>query len=539
MAQLHVNDLEASLVSNAPWIDPLIGGGDLANWNWLVPARNTIEYTFFIAADAAAFLGITNSPTAAFTDGQRAAAREILAYAGSVTGLNFVETNSSEADLYFGSVDIPDLGVVAATIRTLSYESTGNVVTSSTLDQYVFLDNREYARINNTLLAGNQGYEVLLHEIGHTLGLKHPFESSPTLSPELENTSQTVMSYTELGGPYSTFRELDLAALTYIYGFDGVYGTWGVGGNGYYYQGTSTDDSFTSRSGMFAWSGLGGHDTLSLALPMQTSSFTPGPQNAWMLVAQSGSVNYVGADIETLVFPDNTIGYSELLRGFQVSAQTRFGTPRADTLSGSASNDVLFGRRGDDTLNGGGGVDIAVYQGPRGAYAISQTGAPGARRAEVSDLAAGVDGNDTLTGIERLTFVDISVALDLDGAAGMTAKLLGALFGPQFLQDRLAVAIGLQLFDAGLSYIEIASRAAADPLFTQLAGSASNTAFVNHVYRNVTGSLPSQSELGFYVNLLDSGAHTKGSLGVLAAETPLNQEHINLVGLQQAGLEYI
>jgi hypothetical protein len=272
---------------------------------------------------------------------------------------------------------------------------------------------------------------------------------------------------------------------------------------------------------------------------MQTSSFTLGPQNAWILVTQSGSVNYVGADVETLVFPDNTIGYSELLRGLQVSAQTRFGTPRADTLSGSSGNDVLFGRRGDDTLNGGGGVDTAVYQGQRGAYAISQTGTPGARRAEVVDFASGIDGHDRLSGIERLKFTDISVALDLDGAAGMTAKLLGALFGPPLVQDRLAVAIGLSLFDAGLSYTEVASRAAADPLFIQLAGSASNAAFVSHVYRNVTGSLPSQSELALYVNMLDSGAHSKGTLGVFAAETPENQAHINLVGLQQAGLEYV
>jgi hypothetical protein len=539
MAQLRVNDVEASLVSNAPWIDPLIGGGEIANWNWLVPARNTIEYTFFIAADAAAVLGITNGPTAAFTQGQRAAAREILAYVSSVTGLNFVETNSSEADLYFGAIDIPDFAVAGAAVWTFGYESSGNLVTSSTLNQYVFLDNREFARTNTTLVAGNEGYEVLLHEIGHTLGLKHPFESSPTLSPELENTSHTIMSYSEVGGPYATFRELDLAALAYLYGFDGVNGTWGVGGDGYYYQGTSADDSFMSRNGMFAWSGLAGHDTLSFATPLQLSSFTLGPQNAWMLVSQTGSVNYVGADIETLVFPDNAISYSELLRGFEVSAQTRFGTPDADTLRGSAGNDVLFGRTSDDILNGEGGLDSAVYQGPRGAYAISQTGTPGARRADVVDSAANRDGHDTLTGIERLKFTDLSIALDLDGAAGMTAKLLGALFGPQLVPDRLAVGIGLQLFDAGLSYAEVASRAAADPFFTQLAGSASNTAFVNHVYRNVTGSLPSQSELELYMNLLESGVHTRGSLGVLAAETPLNQEHINLVGLQQVGLEYV
>ena len=43
---------------------------------------------------------------------------------------------------------------------------------------------------------GDLGKFVLLHEIGHALGLKHPFEGFPTLSKEEDNTNYTVMSYT-------------------------------------------------------------------------------------------------------------------------------------------------------------------------------------------------------------------------------------------------------------------------------------------------------------------------------------------------------
>ncbi len=41
---------------------------------------------------------------------------------------------------------------------------------------------------------------------------------------------------------------------------------------------------------------------------------------------------------------------------------------------------------------------------------------------------SGTDGTDTLTNVERLKFSDFSVAPDVSGYAGTTAKILGAVF---------------------------------------------------------------------------------------------------------------
>lgn len=43
---------------------------------------------------------------------------------------------------------------------------------------------------------GARGYALIVHEMGHALGLKHPFEAPAMLPSELDNQSVSVMSYT-------------------------------------------------------------------------------------------------------------------------------------------------------------------------------------------------------------------------------------------------------------------------------------------------------------------------------------------------------
>jgi hypothetical protein len=61
---------------------------------------------------------------------------------------------------------------------------------------------------------------------------------------------------------------------------------------------------------------------------------------------------------------------------------------------------------------------------------------------------------------------------------------------------------------------------------------------VTLLYTNVVGVAPSAADLAFYTGLLDSKAHTPGSLGLLAAETSLNLANIDLVGLTATGLAF-
>ncbi|SFP21350.1 Regulatory P domain of the subtilisin-like proprotein convertase, partial [Variovorax sp. 770b2] len=80
-----------------------------------------------------------------------------------------------------------------------------------------------------------------------------------------------------------------------------------------------------------------------------------------------------------------------------------------DDLSGGAGNDVLIGGRGDDNLKGGDGIDVAQYAGSYADYRITKLdSANGSTRYRVVDTRTGQDGADTLTGIEKLSFADVS-----------------------------------------------------------------------------------------------------------------------------------
>ncbi|MBK6296467.1 MAG: hypothetical protein IPF55_21355 [Rhodoferax sp.] len=203
------------------------------------------------------------------------------------------------------------------------------------------------------------------------------------------------------------------------------------------------------------------------------------------------------------------------------------GNALDNVLIGNEGHNSFTGAGGNDNIDGGAGADTAVYSASRSNYTWAKT----STGFTVVD-STGAEGTDTLSGIERLHFSDTKLAYDLDGHAGQTAKLLGAVFGVAYVTNKQYVGIGLQLLDGGMSYEQLAS------LAVEVTGKTSHAEVVSLLWNNLFGAAPTTAQVAPGVALLDGGM-TVGTLTVLAADSSLNTENIGLVGLGQSGIEFV
>jgi serralysin len=328
-----VTDLNTTPLSGLTHIDALLDVGP--DWNYLTPVGNTLLFTFSIST------GTESGRTglSAFSAAQQSAVNTALAELHAITGIDFVLTdNGDAAQIHFCNMDIKDS---SSTTGLCSWQSsysysTGNTLVSYDADAYVYLDNNEWYAQNRDLVPGGYGYETLLHELGHALGLKHPFDDSINLPTTQDNTSNTLMSYTGAGGPYQHYNQYDVAALEWLYGGDGLRGALGVnsttgaryimGTNGNdSLHGTAFDDTLEGDGGSDIIDGGAGTDTVVFRGPRSNYTFTQ-LDNGGLLVA--GPTTTDGTDtlmnIEILKFSDGS---------FQRAQVADTTPPLAPTLS--------------------------------------------------------------------------------------------------------------------------------------------------------------------------------------------------------------
>jgi hypothetical protein len=184
---------------------------------------------------------------------------------------------------------------------------------------------------------------------------------------------------------------------------------------------------------------------------------------------------------------------------------------------GFAGNDVITGFGGNDRIDGGEGLDIAVYRGTRAEYVLSR---PASGEVRITDNRSERDGEDILVNVERLRFLDGTLALDTSGNAAQAFRLYQAAFAR--IPDAGGVGFWTARIDTGTTLHHVAASFIDSFEFRSLYGaSPSDSAFVNALYQNVLGRAADTDGASFWQGQLMQG-NSRAQVLLHFSESPEN-----------------
>jgi len=543
-------------------INSLVGGD---KWGGAAGTGVSVSYSFpWTSSSSAVFSGHNgignysslNEPNASSHYGlsttQQVAARAALQSWANVANITFnevAESSSSVGDIRFAWTSATDTTTAGnpawgwATFPDSYWPSAGDVWISTIAG----------GAANTNWSVGSDNFGSLIHELGHALGLKHPFEGGVVLPAATDSTQYSLMSYTPAahslyvsvthsGNTWSwssyniepsTPMLYDIQAMQYLYGANTIYNT---GDNVY------TFDPLVPFIKTL-WDAAGS-DTISVsnfALGC-TIDLRPGAYS------KISYLDDISAPVHWTTAPPTPTfdGTDDLAIAYGCVIENAIGGSGNDSLIGNDANNSLTGGPGNDSIDGGAGIDTAVYSIGRASVSLTKI----SRGFTLTDNSK-VAGTDTLQNIERIRFSDGGIALDVGAtqSAGQTVLLLGAVLPVTLLFNDKQALLGaaIDLFDQGNS-LQVLSGAVMrlKEVWVQLTGHTqpSSTDIAKYLLHNVNGVDPDPTTLGNAVAALDSERldlayfPTQGNFLWHLAESSTNQTHVGLVGLAATGLLY-
>lgn len=446
-------------------IDALLNNGGLSS-GLLAGSALTVSYRFMddlAAPEGQTALNETVHDFTPMSEEQRQSVRTLLDKAFAEIGVRFREVGTDEAAmLRFGlSSGINGEGDDASEIGYAMYRGPGG------LEPLVMVNH-----LKATFQADPTGLDfqrVILHEVGHALGLKHPGkyhddQAGPFLPEDLDHIGNSVMSYNHGEGNWAVNQlgSFDLLALQYLYGTnpDKTVGPVArtLEPSDYYFVGSAHDD---------------------------VMYFAPGSRQEYARsVATSWGDDQLHVDVEAM----------------------------------EPWEWIIF--------RGGEGLDALILNKPS---SVARNLSP---EDDVSQFFL-VDGREerhfNLESVERVAFTDLAVALDVDQGAGEAYRIYKAAFDRE--PDQSGLGYWIHEMDQGASLIEVAASFIGSDEFTERYGAdVADTAFIDALYTNVLARQPDSEGYTYWLNELNKGLSREKLLANFS-ESPENQANVaELIG---------
>jgi hypothetical protein len=426
----------------------------------------------------------------------------------------------------------------------------------------------------DTPQAGDYAWLTHIHEAGHSLGLKHPFELAPTISVVLpadhDALEYTVMTYrsTEYGstlsltdGPWDypqTYMMDDIHALQAMYGADfskvgtSITYSWNPLNGTSYENGVAWITPGGDRIFETIWD-AGAHATFDLSnyTTDQNIDLRPG----YSSIVSQNQLAHVDA-------------VNDILAHGNIYNALEFGDNPASLISDvklGSGTDVARGNAGDNSFTLGSGHDTLVFDTATGHDTV--IGFSHADTIDLSNIPSMLDfsevnlsqvGSDTLLTLpdadgtvllkgindSTLTAADFVYAppppptitsFDIAGDPGFLYRLYQAAFDRA--PDTEGLTFNLHLLETGLNHDQMASAFAASPEFTNLHGdgvACTDVQFVTALYEDVLHRAPDAPGLAGWDNYLASGVD-RGSVLIGFSESVENHAmvdpHLKVTGI--------
>lgn len=283
-------------------------------WNGMTDKKAPVFVTYSFLKDGQVpslgeYQPYANSGYSSFSAAQKKNFKKALKVFEKTTGIKFIQVN-----------DPDDAMIKVMNTSGSSYggwADYGSGIPTSSSNGYLVIDG------SSNYAPGTSDFETILHELGHSSGLKHPFEGKVRLKTSVDNDDHTLMSYTSNGKNDTDLAHLDKDALHSLYG----------GGNaikkGWTWNWSNSKHKFT----------LTGTNKKDKLIAVDAKSVIKGKGGADTIFGRDGD---------------------DILKG-GAGKDKMGGGDGDDKILGEGGNDTFFLGNGDDLFNGGKGSDTVDF----------------------------------------------------------------------------------------------------------------------------------------------------------------------------------